>query len=43
MYVLSGVFAATAVIAFIAWPKHKTESSARVFLGPGSIGIGGTF
>lgn len=44
MYVVSGVFAAAAIVTFIAWPKHKTESSsARVFIGPGSIGIGGTF
>lgn len=42
MYVVSGVFAAAAIVTFIAWPKHKTES-ARLFVGPGSIGIGGTF
>jgi hypothetical protein len=43
MYVVSGLFAAGAVIAFIAWPKHKTESAAHLFIGPGSFGIGGTF
>ena len=43
MYVVSGVFAVAAVVAFIAWPKHKTESAAHLFVGPGSIGIGGTF
>ncbi len=43
MYVVSGVFAAAAVIAFIAWPKHKTESTAHLYVGPGAVGIGGTF
>jgi hypothetical protein len=43
MYVVSGVFAAAAVIAFIAWPKHKTTESAHLFIGPGSIGLGGSF
>jgi hypothetical protein len=43
-YVLSGVFTAVAIVTWFAWPKHKTESpSARVFLGPGSFVIGGTF
>jgi hypothetical protein len=45
MYVLSGVFTAAAIITFAAWPKHKTESasSAHLIVGPGAIGIGGTF
>jgi hypothetical protein len=44
MYVVSGVFAAAAILAFVAWPKHKTESaSAHLIVGPGAFGIGGTF
>ncbi|HEX4517017.1 MAG TPA: hypothetical protein VH054_25895 [Polyangiaceae bacterium] len=44
MYVASGVFAAAAILAFVAWPKHKTESaSAHLIVGPGAFGIGGTF
>jgi hypothetical protein len=40
MYVVTGVFAAVAIVAFVAWPKPKTES-AHLFVSP--FGIGGTF
>src|SRR5262249_2514627 len=40
MYVVSGLFAAAAIVAFVAWPKHKNESSptAHLVVGPGAFG-----
>jgi len=45
MYVTGGVLVAAALVTWFAWPKPKTEAgvTARLIVGPGFGGIGGTF
>jgi hypothetical protein len=44
LYVASGLFAAAAIVSWLVWPKARTESAAaRVFVGPGVVGLGGVF